>query len=192
MYTNDSGNKTDLRVRRTRKLLWESLMSLLEYRSFESLSVQEICDNAMVHRTTFYKHFRDKYQLLAYGLEEAREKFASRSYKDRILRPMQMFEEMGHMRQFQTLLNAEQRGGTLGCIMQKHAEDSLKRDLTEAEKKGVRFPVPVDVIAAFYSGAIAALGAWWLRHEAAVSAQEMDEYLGRLINFDTFFPETAK
>jgi AcrR family transcriptional regulator len=58
----------DLRVRRTHKLLWEALLVLIERTGFETITVQQICDQAMVHRTTFYKHYEDKYDLLQRGI----------------------------------------------------------------------------------------------------------------------------
>src|SRR5215471_3654006 len=60
----------DLRVRRTHKLLWEALMALMAERAFEEITVKEICDQAMVHRTTFYKHYEDKYALLEQGMRQ--------------------------------------------------------------------------------------------------------------------------
>lgn len=56
--------KMDIRVIRTYDQLIASLIRLLTERSFEELSVSEICDNAQVHRATFYKHFNDKYEFL--------------------------------------------------------------------------------------------------------------------------------
>lgn len=183
--------KTDLRVRRTRKLLWEALLSLLESRPFESLSVQEICDKAMVHRTTFYKHFEDKYHLLSYGLEETKGFFKDKTHEERILHPMQMIEALGHLRHFQKLMNAEQERPSLGCILQQNAENSLIQDLLQEEKKGSKFPVPVEIIAAFYSGALASLFGWWLRNESRATAEEMDRYLSLLIHKPTFFPRSS-
>ncbi|WP_276517089.1 hypothetical protein [Mammaliicoccus sciuri] len=49
-----SYNKWDLRVQKTYKLLHTSLITLLEKQSFDEITVQSICDEAMVHRTTFY------------------------------------------------------------------------------------------------------------------------------------------
>lgn len=54
----------DPRVRRTRQLLQEALAKLLETRSFESLSVQDITDAATLNRATFYGHYNDKFALL--------------------------------------------------------------------------------------------------------------------------------
>ncbi len=67
---NSSRDLPDLRVRRTHKLLWDALMALMIERDFESITVTDICDRAMVHRTTFYKHFEDKYDLLLRGMQD--------------------------------------------------------------------------------------------------------------------------
>ncbi len=56
--------KIDIRVIRTYEQLTSSLVSLLSSKSFEELSVSEICEHAQVHRATFYKHFDDKYEFL--------------------------------------------------------------------------------------------------------------------------------
>jgi len=54
----------DLRIRRTRLALREALLALIEEKGFETLIVQDIADRAMINRVTFYKHYRDKYDLL--------------------------------------------------------------------------------------------------------------------------------
>lgn len=56
--------KMDIRVIRTHDQLTSGLIKLLSKKSFEDLSVSEICDTANVHRATFYKHFNDKYEFL--------------------------------------------------------------------------------------------------------------------------------
>ncbi|QBO36241.1 TetR/AcrR family transcriptional regulator [Periweissella cryptocerci] len=54
----------DLRVRRTEKTLKDSLLNLLQSKSLRQITVNDIADAAMVHRTTFYAHYTDKYALL--------------------------------------------------------------------------------------------------------------------------------
>jgi AcrR family transcriptional regulator len=54
----------DPRVRRTRQLLQGALRSLLQSRSFEEISVQDIAEAATVNRATFYDHYADKFALL--------------------------------------------------------------------------------------------------------------------------------
>ena len=62
----------DRRVQRTQQLLRAALMSLIQEKGFESLSVQDIIDRANVGRATFYAHFDGKEDLLASGIEGLR------------------------------------------------------------------------------------------------------------------------
>jgi len=54
----------DPRIRRTRQLLQQALRLLLETRSFEEITVQDIAEAATVNRATFYDHYTDKFALL--------------------------------------------------------------------------------------------------------------------------------
>jgi AcrR family transcriptional regulator len=54
----------DPRVKRTRKLLQQAFMELMEEKDMASISIGEITDRATVNRATFYAHFPDKYALL--------------------------------------------------------------------------------------------------------------------------------
>jgi AcrR family transcriptional regulator len=60
----------DLRVRRTRMMIEKAFMELLEEKGFQSITIQEITDRAMVNRATFYDHFADKYALAEYLMRE--------------------------------------------------------------------------------------------------------------------------
>src|SRR5258708_12177259 len=70
------GNSSDPRVQRTRQLLLEAFMALVqEKRNIHSISIQDIAMRATVNRPTFYAHFEDKYALMA---DWSREKFQRR------------------------------------------------------------------------------------------------------------------
>jgi AcrR family transcriptional regulator len=66
--TQNTGN---LRVRRMQKLLREALLDLIEERSFDTITVSEIIEQAMVSRTAFYRNYQDKYDLVERIFEEA-------------------------------------------------------------------------------------------------------------------------
>jgi AcrR family transcriptional regulator len=57
--------QTDPRVQRTRKLLQDALLELLAEKSFDAINVQDIANRSTLHRTTFYAHFVDKFDLFA-------------------------------------------------------------------------------------------------------------------------------
>lgn len=56
--------KQDRRIRRTRKLLKDSLISLMEEKEFKNISVKDITERADLNRGTFYLHYNDTYHLL--------------------------------------------------------------------------------------------------------------------------------
>ena len=62
---------SNLRVRRTQKLLREALIELIEERGFESLTIGELTERAMVSRAAFYRNYQDKYDLVEQIFEEA-------------------------------------------------------------------------------------------------------------------------
>lgn len=62
---------SNLRVRRTQKLLREALIELIEERGFDALTIGEITERAMVSRAAFYRNYQDKYDLVEQIFEEA-------------------------------------------------------------------------------------------------------------------------
>ena len=76
----------DLRVQRTYLLLKNALLELLAKKSFDEIKVNDICNLAMIHRTTFYSHFQDKYDLLEYCVknieQELTEKINTTQYSN--------------------------------------------------------------------------------------------------------------
>ncbi|MDT2739657.1 TetR-like C-terminal domain-containing protein [Enterococcus canintestini] len=56
-------NQADRRVRRTKKVLQESLAVLFNEKKLENITIRELTDYADVHRSTFYAHYEDIYAL---------------------------------------------------------------------------------------------------------------------------------
>jgi len=56
-------NQNDLRVIKTRKNIENVFLSLLTEKDFHKITIQDILDRALINRSTFYKHYTDKYQL---------------------------------------------------------------------------------------------------------------------------------
>lgn len=62
--------KVDPRVKRTRRLLREALVSLMLEKDFASISIREITERAEVAYITFFRHFESLDQLLMEVLDE--------------------------------------------------------------------------------------------------------------------------
>lgn len=62
--------QTDLRIRRTHHFLQEAMIELITEKGFEAITVGDIAERAMINRATFYRHYQDKYDLVAKIFEE--------------------------------------------------------------------------------------------------------------------------
>lgn len=54
----------DKRILKTKRNLKNTLIELLNEKTFEQVTVKEICERSQTSRITFYTHFADKYELL--------------------------------------------------------------------------------------------------------------------------------
>lgn len=57
-------DKKDMRVKITKKLVYDAMLGLMLRRRFKEITVNELCERAQISRATFYVHFEDKYYLL--------------------------------------------------------------------------------------------------------------------------------
>ncbi len=62
--------KVDPRVRRTRRLLREAMVSLIMEKDFNSITIRDVTDRAEVAYITFFRHFESLDQLLMEVLDE--------------------------------------------------------------------------------------------------------------------------
>ncbi|MEK3714132.1 TetR/AcrR family transcriptional regulator [Paenibacillus sp. FSL R7-0333] len=53
-------DKVDLRILKTRKAIKEAFLRLVQTKGYERITVQDIADEAMINRNTFYLHYVDK------------------------------------------------------------------------------------------------------------------------------------
>ncbi|WP_324651609.1 helix-turn-helix domain-containing protein [Georgenia sp. H159] len=164
--------KVDRRVRRTRELLRRALLELILEKGYARVTVQDIIDRADVGRSTFYAHFRDKDDLLAYGLEALRSAFVPAGSEGSP--SLAVFE---HFRESQEVWQA---------MAGRRGADAFARQLHEfltelvGEQLRARAPhgptrVPVDALVEFAVSTMIGLGMrWWRMGEEPYPAQEVD------------------
>lgn len=56
--------KTNQRITLTKRLLKESLALLLHKKELSKITISELCENAGINRSTFYKHFGSQYDVM--------------------------------------------------------------------------------------------------------------------------------
>ena len=176
----------DLRVRRTHKLLWEALMAELSYRSFEEITIQQICERAMVHRSTFYKHYEDKYALLAQGIRQMYDDLVA--YEEHLppsafsmehppIYFLRLFEHAATHPHFYKLMVCGEGGGRFQKLVKEYLAEVLSAKETEVTPTNKHCTYPLAMQAHVVAGAVLSLLAWWLEHDMPFSPRQMAQYL---------------
>jgi len=185
---NSSDDLLDLRVRRTNKFLWEALISLLMERDFESITVAAICERAIVHRTTFYKHYEDKHGLLFNGIQDELnalfEEFDSavdmplevNKEPDTMARFVTVFEHVLKHERFYRLMFTGDGFSKFSSMLRKSLADRFERRLRREEKQT---SIPIALHAQLHAAAMVTMIAWWLENDCPYTPVEMTELLQR-------------
>ncbi|MDZ4602499.1 TetR/AcrR family transcriptional regulator [Bacillus cereus] len=185
---NDNEKQLDLRIRRTHKLLWDSLFELMTQskQKYSTITINQICDRAMVHRTTFYKHFEDKDALLTFGFKRYGKMIAEIPVSDRLSKPFQVMEQFLHHEELGKILETQMSDEQFITRTHYLSHETRKQEIEALNQLCKNHTIPNDLIIEFYSGAITSLSTWWFKNKKIVSAAEMDRYLHQLINRDIF------
>ena len=177
---------TDLRVRRTHKLLWEALMAELSERTFEEITVTDICERAMVHRTTFYKHYEDKYALLEQGIRQMYDDLLAEdehkppsAYSVEHPPPyfIRLFEHAAQHQHFYKLMLCGEGIGRFQKLVKEYIAEVASAKVRELSPANQHLAIPLAMHAQYISGAALSLMAWWLENDMPLSSYQMAQYL---------------
>jgi AcrR family transcriptional regulator len=182
--------KLDRRVQRTQQLLRGALLSLIQEKDFETLSVQDIIDRANVGRATFYAHFDNKEDLLVSGFdnlraslkERQREALARRSGLDeRVLGfSYEMFAHANEHRNVFLAMAGKRSHALVQQLLYKILLDLVRDDLKATVWRDRPNSVPVEALAQFITGALFGLLMWWLNGKMRLSVEEVNTLFRQL------------
>lgn len=156
--------KEDLRVVRTKKMLTNALKELLQEKSFDKITVNDICDRALVHRATFYNHFNDKIDLLNFIFDDMQEEIYNKTLKiGASITAKQMYVEI-----IERILDyCEANRESLKLIL-KNSTNEFRTILIENIKNGIVYLLSknkeigqsnanIEAVESFYTGGLSAL-----------------------------------
>jgi len=174
----------DLRVRRTHKLLWEALMAELSERAFEEITVKDICERAMVHRTTFYKHYEDKYALLEQGMRQMYDTLQAEvkmlpgafSVDDPPPSVIHLFVHVAQYQHFYKLMLCGEGIGRFQKVLKEYIVEHTEIKMSALPPVNPSLAVPPAMYAQFAVGAFISVLAWWLENDIPLSPHQMAHY----------------
>lgn len=124
----------DKRVAKTINTITESFVKLLEHKTFDEITIKDICSEGKISRTTFYKHYNDKNEFIHKNLNT----LLKRSKK---FIAQKEFKSQSHF--FETLLNFWLEDGQIFLLLL--ADDSAKIAHTEI-KKTLQYNIELKII----------------------------------------------
>lgn len=163
--------KLDLRIQKTYMSVTKALIEMMEEMPFEDIKVKELCDRAMIRKSTFYKHFADKYELLAFIVKEVINDYNERIRQDIPTdNPVAFYNKMlDYVFEFakanQKLIRSAIRSDSLVLllnIMSQQVMPDICQKLKQAQACGHRMPASPKVVATFFAGGISeSLRSWF-------------------------------
>ena len=180
----------DRRIPRTRAMLQHALTSLILKNGYEAITIQDICDEANVGRSTFYAHYTSKDDLKRSGFEHLRKELVDRQ-RDALAAPgdirdrsqgfsLTMFEHArDHIDLYRALVGG--RGGTvsLGQIRQI-LSDLVRNEFAVTVGKNSADIIPRELVVQYVVGAYMAVLTWWLDGGAKLPPKHIDAMFRRL------------
>lgn len=186
---SQNARTTDLRVRRTRKLLRDALVDLIEEQGFAALKVSDIADHAGINRATFYRHYYDKYDLLAHCMDDALEDLKSQTHP-----PLAASGEMNHTAlgtnlvtmlvhvaenaAFYRVMLGKDGVGTFVSRLRDYLRQVAAERWQILATSNVSQPVmPTEVVLNFIASAYIGVIVWWVDHRCPGTPTEMADHL---------------
>ncbi|MCD8217664.1 MAG: TetR/AcrR family transcriptional regulator [Clostridiales bacterium] len=179
--------KLDLRVIKTYHALTEALKDLLSKKPLNEITVNEICERAVIRRTTFYKHFRDKYGLLLFVAKEIQEEIDKKAlemrnsddgaHQDFYYNILCLFEYLEIHQELYRSLQSSFSSSFVWESLSNETAKNVKAYMAKSAGGDKLSPAYMELTSQFLIGSLYQGMGWWLNHMDQFSKTEMADQL---------------
>ncbi len=172
----------------THKALYEALICLLKEKEYEEIKVSDLCQKALVNRSTFYAHFNDKYDLLDSFLKDLKQNLIEELEKNKkIDNTREYYLELikvfinhidNNKDTYKSIILNNRNSIILDMLYDTIKNDCKKR--LEQISTPLKQEIPDNIVIEFYLGGIVNLGISWINN-SHYKKEEMIEYLTKLL-----------
>lgn len=186
-------DKKDITIgtKRTLKDLRQALTDLLKIKALDKISIQELCDLAMISRGTFYNYFYDKYDLLSYDWSQIQltidPKFTHpdlgpNDYKEYIhLFLKNLINYLDSERETYQLIMTHNSNNIFSLSMHEYIAEQISFRLKEATDDLKLKGIPLELLGTVYAGTIITVSKWWLGSGEEYSFEEVYKFFSIII-----------
>ncbi|MED0903453.1 TetR family transcriptional regulator [Bacillus cereus] len=185
--------KADLRIIRTKKFIYDAFIKLIAEKGYDAITIQDITDEALINRATFYSHYRDKQDLLTTLSENVLGELTSKMVLYTHVQGQQIdFSEFEGILQsiFECILkHADFYKSMLGphgihdfnLKMQQTIMDNLEQNFIELKIEDHDLDIPKDMVFHFITSCVVGMAIWWLQNDMKYSPKYTAKQLVKLM-----------
>lgn len=182
--------KLDLRIQKTYKALCDTFLIMLSEKRFEDITVNELCERAMVRRATFYKHFADKYEFFGFFVRQIQDNFNAQSQdfaEDNAPHSYYIFlfrESIRFFNHHEKLVKSVLKSNMFPALVEILSDEIYRNvlyKLKEDAKRGVVFSISPEIMASFYTGGIIHTLCLWYTTPRNRSEEELIEEVRKML-----------
>jgi AcrR family transcriptional regulator len=164
-------NQNDLRVIKTKRGLREAFIRLLLEKGYDAISIQDIATEAEAARVTFYRHYKNKEELLLDCLEVVYEELLERVKQvtaqgdQQEYLPLMVFYK--HVQEKEELYQILFSSQGAQFLITRMTELIAQRTIMQIENRfeAEQLLVPIEIIANYIGSALIGLVVWWLEND---------------------------
>ena len=172
----------DLRIQKTHTALINAFLQLLQTKRFENITINELCELAMVRRATFYKHFADKYEFFTFFVQWIQHEFRNRfAHKEQDRNGVSPYIDiirfaLDFLDENETIVHSVMESNAFPLLLDLISEQiilDVKERLQADQNNGKELLLSPELMAFSYTGALLNILRWWIGHKDQMSKEEI-------------------
>lgn len=162
--------------------IWQCFLEMMleEKLLFNQIRVGEICKKATIHRSTFYRHFEDKYQLLEYGLGILWQDYFDLNDKDKLLNPFQTANQFFQESTAEKLIKRNETDDEFVKLVDHFFLKRMRETFVIGFEQEKLIELPHDLLSLFMTSTIQAIEDWSKEQNREIKPKELDEMYQKL------------
>jgi len=186
----------DRRTARTRKWLRQALLTLIQKKQIELITIQEITDEADMARVTFYRHYKDKNELLLDCLDNLYGELIEVMHIPSQMAPNEVgsvvYENLklwySHIAANREVFKIIFNSSATALARRRMRELVIQQAILAMQSSGAMpmITIPYDIVLNYIAETQIGLIAWWLETDSSYSPDMLAEMATRLLETGMF------
>ena len=182
--------KTDLRIIKTLQQIDRALLDTLKVCPFRRITVDMLCKEALINRSTFYKYYQDKYDLLERYLQKTLDEFRENINVEFINADPSTIHDIRYNKNFESALTfSAGKKERYEILWSSSLDQPVFNEMTRivhdnilAAMKPVKDRTPqkekcADLYAHLFASNMMSLILWWFKYYDTVTMKDIEEIM---------------